>query len=69
MSSIPTTGLAFDVFKRDLPDYTLKTAARYFGLASAQRTYIEGRDIARVWREDPSGSWPMLGMTCSKPSA
>jgi DNA polymerase, archaea type len=45
--------LAFDVFKRDLPDYTLKTAARYFGLASAQRTYIEGRDIARVWREDP----------------
>jgi hypothetical protein len=45
--------LAFDVFKRDLPDYTLKTAARYFGLASAQRTYIEGRDIARVWREAP----------------
>jgi DNA polymerase elongation subunit (family B) len=45
--------LGFDVFKRDLPDYTLKTAARYFGLASAQRTYIEGRDIARVWREDP----------------
>jgi len=45
--------LAFDVFKRDLPDYTLKTAARYFGLASAQRTYIEGRDIARVWRDDP----------------
>jgi len=45
--------LTFDVFKRDLPDYTLKTAARYFGLASAQRTYIEGRDIARVWREDP----------------
>jgi DNA polymerase elongation subunit (family B) len=46
--------LAFDVFKRDLPDYTLKTAARYFGLASTQRTYIEGRDIARVWREDPA---------------
>src|SRR3989454_2580985 len=45
--------LAFDVFKRDLPDYTLKTAARYFGLASVQRTYIEGRDIARVWREAP----------------
>ncbi|MBM3225460.1 MAG: DNA polymerase, partial [Candidatus Tectomicrobia bacterium] len=45
--------LTFDVFKRDLPDYTLKTAARYFGLAPAQRTYIEGRDIARVWREEP----------------
>lgn len=46
--------LSFDVFKRDLPDYTLKTAARYFGLASPQRTYIEGRDIARVWQEDPA---------------
>ena len=45
--------LSFDVFKRDLPDYSLKTAARYFGLASAQRTYIDGRDIARVWRDDP----------------
>ena len=45
--------LTFDVFKRDLPDYSLKTAARYFGLASAQRTYIDGRDIARVWRDDP----------------
>lgn len=45
--------LSFDVFKRDLPDYSLKTAARYFGLASAQRTYIDGRDIARVWCDDP----------------
>ena len=48
--------MAFDVFKRDLPDYTLKTAARYFGLASAQRTYIEGRDIARVWQERPGAA-------------
>src|SRR5215470_2076425 len=45
--------LSFDVFKRDLPDYSLKTAARYFGLASAQRTYIDGRDIARVWQDAP----------------
>lgn len=45
--------LAFDVFKRDLPDYSLKTAARYFGLAPEQRTYIEGRDITRVWHEAP----------------
>jgi DNA polymerase elongation subunit (family B) len=45
--------LSFDVFKRDLPDYTLKTAARYFGLAAPQRTYIDGHDIARVWQEDP----------------
>jgi len=46
--------LSFDVFKRDLPDYSLKTAARYFGLAPEQRTYINGRDIARVWRDDPA---------------
>ena len=45
--------LAFDVFKRDLPDYTLKTVARYFGLAAPGRTYIEGTDLTRVWYEDP----------------
>jgi DNA polymerase elongation subunit (family B) len=45
--------MSFDVFKRDLPDYTLKTAARYFGLAAPDRTYIEGRDIARVWQTQP----------------
>lgn len=45
--------LAFDVFKRDLPDYTLKTAARYFGLAASERTYIAGHDISRVWHTDP----------------
>jgi DNA polymerase, archaea type len=45
--------MSFDVFKRDLPDYTLKTAARYFGLAAPARTYIEGKDIARVWQTEP----------------
>lgn len=45
--------LAFDVFKRDLPGYGLKAAARYFGLASAERTYVEGRDIARTWQTHP----------------
>ncbi|MGE3535959.1 MAG: DNA polymerase domain-containing protein [Candidatus Tectimicrobiota bacterium] len=45
--------LAFDVYKRDLPDYSLKTAARYFGLAPEHRTYIEGHEISRVWRHDP----------------
>ncbi|MFB6249083.1 MAG: 3'-5' exonuclease, partial [Salinibacter sp.] len=44
--------MSFDVFSRDLPDYSLKTAARYFGLAPEARTYIEGVDIARAWRED-----------------
>jgi DNA polymerase elongation subunit (family B) len=45
--------LSFDVAKRDLPDYTLKTAARYFGLAAPDRTYIEGKDIAGVWQTHP----------------
>ena len=45
--------MSFDVFKRDLPGYGLKAAAQYFGFAAADRTYIEGRDIARVWQNDP----------------
>ncbi|MEM9667037.1 MAG: DNA polymerase domain-containing protein, partial [Bacteroidota bacterium] len=45
--------MAFDVFKRDLPGYGLKEAARYFGFAPEDRTYVEGQDIARLWREDP----------------
>ncbi|MDQ7041496.1 MAG: DNA polymerase domain-containing protein [Rhodothermus sp.] len=45
--------LAFDVFKRDLPDYTLKTVARYFGLSVHNRTYITGSELSRSWIEDP----------------
>lgn len=45
--------LAFDVFKRDLPDYTLKTVARYFGLSQQDRTYITGTELSRTWAEDP----------------
>ncbi len=45
--------MAFDVFKRDLPDYSLKTAARYFGFAPDDRTYVAGDAISRVWRDDP----------------
>jgi len=44
--------MSFDVFSRDLPDYSLKTAARYFGLVPEERTYIEGADISKAWRED-----------------
>ena len=46
--------MSFDVFKRDLPGYGLKDAARYFGFAPEDRTYIPGAEIARVWREDPA---------------
>ena len=45
--------LAFDVFKRDLPGYGLKTAARYFGLQADDRAYVKGDEISQVWRADP----------------
>lgn len=45
--------MSFDVFKRDVPDYSLKTAAQYFALAPPDRTYIDGNDIARVWQTQP----------------
>ena len=44
--------MSFDVFSRDLPDYSLKTAARYFDLAPEERTYIEGTEISTAWRDD-----------------
>lgn len=43
----------FDVFARDLPGYGLKEVAKYFGVAAEGREYVEGDEIARVWREDP----------------
>ena len=46
--------MAFDVFKRDLPAYTLKAAARYFGFAPEDRTYVPGDQIAQTWRDDPA---------------
>ena len=45
--------MSYDVFKRDLPGYSLKVAAQYFNLAPDRRTYIDGQDIARVWQTDP----------------
>ncbi|HEY5975796.1 MAG TPA: DNA polymerase domain-containing protein, partial [Geobacteraceae bacterium] len=41
-----------DVSSRELESYGLKSAARHFGLAAPDRVYIEGRDIARSFRED-----------------
>jgi len=46
--------MSYDVFKRDLPGYGLKAAARYFGLTPENRTYVEGDQIGRIWREDPA---------------
>lgn len=45
--------LSYDVFKRDLPGYGLKEAARYFGLSSDGRTYLEGDRISATWEADP----------------
>jgi DNA polymerase elongation subunit (family B) len=45
----------WDVSKRDLPGYGLKTAALYFGITTEddERTYLEGAQIQHVFREDP----------------
>ncbi len=45
--------MSYDVFKRDLPGYGLKVVAKYFGFAPEGRTYVEGDQIGRVWRDDP----------------
>lgn len=45
--------LSHDVIKRDMPSYGLKAAARYFGLAAVNRTYVDGTDIPELWRSDP----------------
>lgn len=45
--------MSYDVFKRNLPGYGLKTVAKYFGFAPEDRTYIDGNDISALWRSDP----------------
>lgn len=46
--------MAYDVFRRDLPNYTLKGVARYFGFAPEGRTYVAGDRIAETWDADPA---------------
>lgn len=43
----------YDVVKRDLPGYGLKEVSKYFGFAPADRTYIDGASITKMWKEDP----------------
>ncbi|NEX14660.1 MAG: DNA polymerase [Prosthecochloris sp.] len=43
----------YDVAKRSMPGYGLKAAARYFGFASPDRTYVEYSDIADLWNNNP----------------
>ena len=42
----------YDFVSRDLPGHGLKAVARHFGLAPANRTYIDGPAIYRTWLTD-----------------
>ncbi len=44
----------YDVSHRDMDSYGLKDAARYFGVAAAERTYVAGADISHLYRSDPA---------------
>jgi len=43
----------YDMTKREMESYGLKYAARYFGLTSPDRTYIQGSKISWHWDNDP----------------
>ncbi len=43
----------YDVAGRNLESHGLKTVARHFGIASAERTYIAGEDISATFQNDP----------------
>ncbi len=42
-----------DFVVRDMPGHRLKEVARYFGIASPERVYIEGSAIFDTYRQDP----------------
>ncbi len=44
---------SYDMIKRNMESYGLKYAAKYFGLATEQRTYIAGNRITWHWDNDP----------------
>ncbi|HWG84070.1 MAG TPA: DNA polymerase domain-containing protein [Deinococcales bacterium] len=43
----------YDFSARDMPGHGLKDAARYFGIADAERVYIPGAEIASTYARDP----------------
>src|SRR6266571_2764914 len=43
----------YDFVVRELPSHRLKDVARYFGLASPQRVYLEGSKVYETYRQDP----------------
>lgn len=42
-----------DFAARDMPGHGLKAAARYFGVASSDRTYVPGAEIYSTYRREP----------------
>ncbi len=45
--------LLYDTGGRNLESHGLKAAARHFGIAAAERTYLEGDHISATFRQDP----------------
>lgn len=43
----------YDFTARTLPNYRLKEVARYFGVASPERVYLEGTKIFETYQRDP----------------
>jgi DNA polymerase, archaea type len=43
----------YDFAARDLPGHGLKAVARHFGIAPADRTYLEGSQVFATWQRDP----------------
>lgn len=43
----------YDTSKRSLPSYGLKAAAKFFGFASPNRTYVDYKDLADTWDNNP----------------
>ena len=43
---------SYDVSKRSMQSYGLKAVAKHFGFASPDRTYIDYKDIASLWKSN-----------------
>lgn len=44
---------AYDAPRREMSSLSLKNAAKHFGFASEDRTYVEGRRIGEIYKTDP----------------
>ena len=43
---------AYDISKRSMQSYGLKSVAKHFGFASPDRTYVDYNDIAELWKNN-----------------